>query len=290
MAHVSALYIYPVKSCAGVRLTQAELLTLGLRYDRRFMIVDADTRTMVTQRDEPRLAHVVATVNASAQRLSLSTPDGTAQVPLAAEADDAVDLGRTAPTTVPVKVWDDVVPGEIQRGEPSDLLSSWLGRAVLLVRMPPAMKRIVDQTYARPEDVVSFADGFPVLVANEASLRDLNARLTTPVGMDRFRPNVVVDGLPAFAEEEIGTLSLGDTARLDLVKPCSRCSVVTVDPATAVRGKEPLATLASYRTRVDPRIRPAEKNGQKTFFAMNALVRSRGPVKVGDPVAFTPLT
>ncbi len=277
MGTIQALYIYPVKSCAGVRVQESELLPLGLRHDRRFMFVDEETRTMVTQREEPKLCRVVLTVNQSANRLVLSTPDGTAQVWLGAADDD--DAGRTAPTTVPVTVWKDVVPAELERGEPSELVSAWLGRRVILARMPPSMKRVVDQAYARPDDLVSFADGFPVLVANEASLHDLNARMAAPVGMERFRPNVVVSGLDAFAEEALGSLSLGATARVDLVKPCSRCSIVTVDPVTAERGKEPLATLATYRQRE-----------QKTYFAMNALVRARGAVRVGDPVAFTPLT
>ncbi len=273
---ISALYIYPVKSCAGVRLQESELSTLGLRHDRRFMFVDEETRTMVTQREEPRLALVVATVNPSAERLVLSTPDGTAHAWLGSAEEDG---RRTAPTTVPVTVWEDLVPAELERGEPSELVSALLGRKVILVRMPPTMRRVVDQAYARPDDLVSFADGFPVLLANEASLRDLNARLTTPIGMERFRPNVVVDGLPAFAEDQNGSLALGATARVDLVKPCSRCSIVTVDPVTAERGKEPLATLATYRTRE-----------HKTYFATNALVRAPGPLRVGDPVAFMPLS
>ncbi len=275
-AHISALYIYPVKSCAGVRLQASELGALGLLYDRRFMFVDEETRTMVTQREEPRLARVVVTVNPSAERLVLSTPDGTAHAWLGTVDKDP---RRTAPTTVPVTVWEDVVPAELERGAASDLVSTWLGRKVILVRMPPVMRRVVDQTYARPDDLVSFADGFPVLVANDASLRDLNARLSVPVGMERFRPNVVVDGLPAFAEDQNGSLALGAAARVELVKPCSRCAIVCVDPATAAREKEPLATLATYRTRE-----------HKTFFATNALVRAAGPVRVGDPVAFTPLS
>ena len=223
------------------------------------------------------MAKIVATVNMSAQRLVLSTPDGTANTWLAPEDEDG---GRTAPKTVPVTVWDDTVPGELVPGEPSELVSSWLSRKVILVRMPPAMDRVVDQTYAKPDDRVSFADGFPVLVANDASLRDLNSRVEKPLGMERFRPNIVVDGLPAFAEEELGSLSLGSEARIDLVKPCSRCVITTIDPATAERGKEPLATLATYRSRRDA------KGKLQAYFAMNALVRARGTVRVGDSVAF----
>ena len=277
MSRITALYIYPIKSCAGVRLQDSKLGLLGLAHDRRFMFVDAETRHMVTQREEPTMAKIVATVNASAQRLVLSTPHGTANTWLAPEDEDG---GRTAPKTVPVTVWEDTVPGELVPGEPSELVSAWLSRNVILVRMPPAMDRVVDQTYAQPEDRVSFADGFPVLVANEASLGELNSRLEKPLGMERFRPNVVVDGLPAFAEEELGSLSLGAEARIDLVKPCARCVITTIDPATAERGKEPLATLATYRSRRDA------KGKMQTYFAMNALVRSRGTVRVGDSVAF----
>ena len=215
----------------------------------------------------------------------LSTPEGAAHAWLGA---DGGDPRHTAPSTVPVTVWKDAVPAELVRGEPSELVSAWLGRKVVLVRMPIAMRRVVDQKYARPDDLVSFADGFPVLVANEASLRDLNARLETPVGMECFRPNVVIDGLPAFAEDQNGSLALGATARVELVKPCSRCSIVTVDPVTAVRGKEPLATLAKYRSRDAA---DSDGDGPKkkhTLFATNALVRAHGPVRVGDPVAFTP--
>jgi hypothetical protein len=275
---VSALYIYPVKSCAGLSISTSTLLPRGLRNDRRFMLVNPEG-DMVTQRAEPRLARVSTSIGTDGASFVLSTEEGEARVPFG-HTDEDGPAGALAPAaTIKVKVWKDVVDAELASEQASALVSSWLSQPVRLVRMPVTTQRVVDQKYAAPHDRVSFADGFPVLVANDASLRDLNGRMKAPVGMDRFRPNVVVDGLPPFAEEELGTLALGQAARLGLVKPCSRCSVVTVDQRTAERGKEPLATLATYRLREN-----------ETYFAMNALVRACGELRVGDAVAFTPGT
>jgi uncharacterized protein YcbX len=135
--------------------------------------------------------------------------------------------------------------------------------------------RPVDPTYAEPGDRVGFADAFPVLVATLSSLDDLNARLAEPVTMDRFRPNVVLAGSPApFEEERHPRLRIGDVV-FRTPKRCARCEVTTIDQGTAERGKEPLATLATYR-----------RDGNKVLFAMNAIPDAEGVLRVGDPAAF----
>jgi len=153
-------------------------------------------------------------------------------------------------------------------------VSSLLGWHCTLVFMPDSVVRPVDPQYASPEDRVGFADGFPVLLAARASLDDLNARLATPVPMDRFRPNLAVEGGAAFDEERHARAVVGELA-FRMPKGCARCQVTTVDQATAQVGVEPLRTLARYRTVAN-----------KVYFAQNLIPDAEGSVAVGDDVRY----
>ncbi len=270
---VRELWIYPVKACRGIPLEKATLVGRGLDGDRRWMIVDARGR-FLTQREEPRLALVAPTLAADGLRLSLGHA-GTVALPLDDEGE---------PMTV--RVWRDEVEAVAPDPLADQALSLWLGRPVRIVRFPDKGVRPCDPTYAPPGTHTAFADGFPVLITNEASLQELNSalidRAEPPVPMTRFRPNIVVGGAPARAEDESDEITIAGRARLALVKRCDRCVVTTVDQATGEKaGKEPLATLT--------RIRRNERTGG-AWFGQNAVPllgpEARAELRVGDPCTF----
>jgi len=150
-------------------------------------------------------------------------------------------------STIPVTVWGDLVQASLCAPNTSDWFSRFLEKSVRLVYFSDASKRLADQRFAPKDALVSFSDGFPVLVCTEASLDDLNGRLTRPVPMSRFRPNIVLAGTQAYEEDSIDTLVIG-AMKFTARSPCARCSVTTVLEGSAERTKEPLRTLAAYRT------------------------------------------
>jgi hypothetical protein len=165
-----------------------------------------------------------------------------------------------------VEIWDDRVRG-VRHDAGSDWFARALGRAVQLVCMPDDSERPVDPAYARAGDIVNFADGYPLLVVNRASLEPLGAS-----DVRRFRPNLVVDGAPPWAEDEWRALRIG-ALTLRTPKPCARCTIPGVDPDTAAITKEPLRTLAKLRTR-----------DHETYFGINAIPDGEGTIAVGDEV------
>ena len=275
---LSALHVYPVKACAGISVASARVLARGLEHDRAFMIVRADTGAFVTQREHPVLATMQTSLVGDA--LVLSGPRGE-DVRLPHDPARAAERAER----VPVRVWEDVVLAAAVPGPASDLVSEVLGFEARLVVMPPEVVRAVDPTYGRPGDHVSFADGFPVLLASESSLADLGAKLAVggepPVPMSRFRPNVVVRGAVPWDEDRHARVRIGRLV-FRMPKRCARCSVVTIDQATGERaGVEPLRTLGTFR-----------RDGASVFFGSN-LVPEALPgapedavVRVGDEVAW----
>ena len=238
---IAAFHVYPVKGCGTIRLDQAELGPLGLRHDRRWMIVDAGTNQFLTQRVLPGLATIQPRLEPDA--LELALPDGTR---LALPLDD-----RGGPRAV--VVWGDLVQAVEPDLRASSALGSWLGRDVALVRFPATGLRPCDPDHAPPGSRTAFADGFPLLVTTTGSLDALNDRIErrggVPVPMARFRPNIVIEGVAAGAEDRARRLEVEGGVVLDLVKRCERCAVTTIDQATGRKtGKEPLATLAVLRT------------------------------------------
>ncbi|RMF61669.1 MAG: MOSC domain-containing protein [Bacteroidetes bacterium] len=257
---VSALFIYPVKSTRAVALDRVEVTRLGPRDDRRWMLVDPDGRA-VTQREAPRLALVAA--RPEGQGLRVTMPGET---PLWVPVPPA-DAPR-----IPVRVWDDRFLAALADEAVHRAFSSFLGRSVRLVHQPDEVVRPVDPTYGRAGDRVSLADGFPLLLTTGASLDELNRRLEAPVPMVRFRPNLVLEGLAPFEEDRWRRIRVG-AMTFRVVKPCARCVVTTVDPATGTVGHEPLRTLATFRRR-----------GSKVFFGQNLIPEAPGVLYVGDPV------
>ncbi|WP_437635440.1 MOSC domain-containing protein [Sorangium sp. So ce854] len=267
---LSALHIYPVKGCRGIALDAAAVDELGLAGDRRFMIVDPDGKPL-TQRPLPRMALIETQLSPGALTLSAA---GRAPVSVARAAQGAPRLT--------VEVWSSTgLLAEDCGDGAAAWLSDFLEHPARLVRIGEAFRRpVLRSSVARPEDVVSFADEFPLLVISEASLAELNARLeargAAPVPMDRFRPNLVVSGCAAFDEDRWTRVRIGDVV-LRPGGPCARCVVTTTDQRTAERGPEPLRALATFRR--DPQ-KPGDVN-----FGQNYIHETKsGALRVGDDV------
>ncbi|GAC1574218.1 MAG: MOSC domain-containing protein [Polyangiales bacterium] len=259
--HVAELHVYPLKGAGGIALKRADLLACGLRHDRRFMLLDADLR-YVTQRLHPKLALVTTAINDSS--LVIAGPTGESV---------ALPLSPQGPRRR-VRIWHDDVEAISVEGPAAALLSEHLGERCTLFFMPDDVVRPVDPTYAAQSDHVGFADGFPVLLACNASLADLNARLTTPVKMDRFRANLVIEGGAAFEEDLHNGVRVGSIT-FRMPKRCARCPVTLVDQTTAMVSKEPLRTLATYRA-----------VGGKVYFGQNLIPDGEGEIVVGDAVEY----
>jgi uncharacterized protein YcbX len=233
-ASIAALFVYPVKGCRGIALSSARMTERGLEHDREWMVVDIAGR-FVTQRAEPRLASIATAITATSLMLT---------VPGAEPLELPLDQSGTAGA---VTVWRDTVPGIDQGPAAAAWLSARLAGAYRLVRFDSAARRLCNPEYAGDSGAhTAFADGYPLLVLSEASLDDLNARLATPLPIDRFRPNLLLSGVDAYDEDYIDQIVSGDVT-LKMVKPCTRCEVTTIDQRTLERGLEPLRTLAGYR-------------------------------------------
>jgi uncharacterized protein YcbX len=270
-ARIASLHLYPVKGARGLALEAASAavtgLSNGLVSDREWMAVDAAGR-FLTQREVPLLARIVPSVDDDRLVLRFDT-----------RARLDIDLCHAEAPPRDVVVWRSHVRGHDAGEGAARWLSSVLGRDARLVRFDRSKPRPCNPEYAGDSGAHTlFADGYPVLVIGAASLHDLNARLArkgvAALPMNRFRPNVVLDGLEAYDEDHLDTITAGG-AVLKLVKPCTRCQVTTTDQDTAQVGIEPLPTLASYR-------HDARLSG--VAFGMNAIVVRSGPLRVGDPV------
>lgn len=264
---LTGLHRYPVKSCRGERLVAAEVRPWGLDGDRRWMLVDSAGRA-ITAREIGPMVLVHPEITATGIRLSapgalpleVAVPDPAHQVPVRVFRSEFT----AAPAGAAADAW----------------LSDLLGTEARLVHLDDPMRRGVDLTFGREDDRVSLADGYPLLLTSEESLAALNDEVTrqsaTPREMlpvDRFRPNVVVRGAAAWAEDDWRVLRIGDTT-FRVVKGCARCVLTTVDPATGEKEKEPLASLARIR-RIDG----------KAWFGVNLVPDAgAGAIGIGDEV------
>jgi uncharacterized protein YcbX len=254
---LSEIRIHPVKSCRGTSLESVSFDQWGLLGDRRWMIID-ETGRFVSQRTLPRLALVVPRL--TAEVLLLEAP-GQPRFEIPAGGSEGEE--RT------VSIWDDTCRARDQGQPAAEWLSRYLECPVRLVRMDAEFQRPVENGI---DSQVSFADGFPVLIISGASLEALNSRLPSPLPMNRFRPNLVVRDSAPFAEDGWRRIRIGE-AVLRLIRPCIRCVTTTVDQATGLAGKEPLATLATFRR--------AEGG---VIFGQNAVHERGGLIRLGDPV------
>lgn len=261
-ATIDQLFLYPVKGCRGIEVARATLADTGLEIDgigdREWVVVD-DDGGFLSQRELPRMALIGTQLTPSALRLKAPGMLWL-EVPFASEGD-----------VIEVRVWNDTVAA-VTQGEIADAwLSRFLGRSCRLMRFDPEGRRLSNPSFTgAAEAPYKFADAFSLLIASTASLADLNARLThrglAAVGIERFRPNIVLSGIEAFEEDYIEHATIG-TAELRVVKPCVRCTVPNVDPASGETSNEPGDTLAVFRDNA--------KAGGVTF-GVNAIVANAG--------------
>jgi uncharacterized protein YcbX len=258
MIQVSALIRYPIKACRGHQVDEVNVERMGLEGDRRMMVVTPEGG-FLTQRNYPKLALVTPFI--FGEKLTLSAPDTDSLT---------IELQKSGPTR-PVDIWRSKGVQAVDQGEVAAAwFSDWLGTSVRLVHIADGYIRKVNQKYAiNADDHTAFADGYPILLASEESLGDLNARLDTPVPMNRFRPNLVVKGCEAFAEDVWGRIRIGEN-EMAVIKPCARCLVTTIDKETLAKSKEPLKTLASYRK---------QKGG--AMFGQNVIPLNEGRIRLG---------
>ncbi len=271
---VTGLFSYPIKGCRAISHRTAAVLTTGLSHDREWMVVDARSSPaqFITQRQCAAMATLRVDVNAEAG------------VTLATDGNDALRVDAPSRSAlIKVKVWNH----ETIALDAGDAAAKWLesrlglSHAVRLVRFNRDMRRECNRLYAGDSGAHTyFADGYPLLVTNTASLADLNLRIgggaNAALPMNRFRPNLVIDGLPAWDEDHVDTLTIGEVV-LKLAKPCVRCEVTTADQTTGIRpSDEPLKTLSRFRN---------NKEFGGVTFGWNAVVLVPGDISTGDLVS-----
>jgi len=254
---IQSIIIYPIKGMTGVNMSSVKALERGFENDRRYMLVD-ENNTFISQRTHPILTQIKPTIvdeeiHVEFKGIKISIP-----------------LSQKSSVSVNAILFGNKVQGTLVSDEVDDYFSKIVGEPVRLVKMTEADVR-KKQLVRGPESTeVSFADGYPFLIAGTESLATLNTKLDNPVLMDRFRPNIVVHTDEAHIEDTWENIEIG-SCKFMIIKPCARCPVVTIDQASGLRSKEPLKTLSTYR-----------KIGNNVYFGANAICLSEGEVRIGD--------
>ena len=257
---LSQIFIYPIKSAKGMAVSEIQVDRSGPSQDRRWMVVDEEG-LFLSQRKLPRMVLIEARFEGS--DLVVTAPGMSAL---------AIPTWSGEGEWVPVRIWRDHLTLPHPDRAYSEWFSAFLGRPCRLVYLPDDIIRYVESPFDDPQWRVSLADGYPLLVLTQASLDLLNTRLPSSIGVEHFRPNLVISGTAPHAEDSWERIQIG-SAQLALVKPCARCSTVLVDPSTAQVGVEPLRTLAEYR-----------RMPRSVMFGQNALVVTPGRLRVGMAV------
>ena len=260
---LSEINIFPVKSLGGISLQSSVVEERGLKYDRRWLLVD-ENGVFMTQRDFPQMA--LMELSLSENNLTIKHKSDSSlpaiSIPLKFYSDERID----------VIIWDDKCKAVPVNKEYDDWFSETLKMKCRLVKMPDDERRIVEKKFITEDKIVSFADAYPFLIIGQSSLNDLNSKMIVKLSMNRFRTNFVFSGGKPFEEDKWKNFNIGDV-KFKAVKPCARCVITTTDQETAVRSEEPLRTLATYR-----------KFKNKVLFGMNLISFSAGTVKVGDSI------
>jgi uncharacterized protein len=252
MTVISSLWTYPVKSCQGLELTSARVEQQGIQWDRNWMVVTS-RGAFVSQRTHPQLT-----------RVSIALDEAALTMSAAGMPDLEVVLGKLPSERIRVDIWDHGCLALDEGEHAASWVSELLDDDYRLVRFDPAHRRESSREWTGQDTGLNrFSDGFPILLVGEKSLTDLNERLPNPVPMNRFRPNIVIEGLEPYDEDHLETLSVG-AVTFRVVKPCTRCEITTTDQRTGARAAEPLQTLATYRAN-------ARLQGGITF-GQNAIV------------------
>ncbi len=263
---LTQINIYPIKSLGGISFSSAVVEKRGLRYDRRWMLINSNNDFM-TQRQYPQMALLQTAIDGGFLVVH-HKKNKTALI--------KIPLQNNSTEQIEVPVWDDFCIAQTSSKEIDNWFSTALNEKCRLVYMPDSTRRIVDPKYSPQEKIVSFADAYPFLIIGEKSLEDLNSKLAAPVPMNRFRPNFVFDGGTPFIEDTFNYFKIGNI-KFQAVKPCARCVVTTVNQDTAEKGNEPLVTLSTFR-----------KFDHKVMFGQNLIGLDEGEVAVNDVVL--PLT
>ena len=257
MTKLTHIYIYPVKSLGGIELTSAVTQERGLKYDRRWMLVD-DQGIFMNQRKYSKMA-------------LLKTSIGNEKIQVTAPDNSSIDfpLDKKNGQILDVKVWDDECKGY----EVGEIYNTWFSDKLnvncRLVYMGD-QKRNANSQFVKYQEKVSYADGYQYLIVGQSSLDDLNNRLERNVPINRFRPNLVFSGGNPFEEDDWVNFQIGEVDFYG-VKPCARCILTTIDQQTGIKGTEPLKTLSSFRQR-----------GNRIYFGLNASIKKEGIIKTGD--------
>lgn len=257
MLTISQLYIYPIKSLAGIKLSTAEVTDRGLKYDRRWILVDENNR-FISQREFAVMALIKTRLCES--HLEVTYQNTSINIPF-------INHNQTF---IQVQIWDDVCTAQLIDSVIDEWFSSIIGKKCRLVYMPDVSLRTTDQTYAPPGSITSFADAYPFLMISQASLNDLNQRMDEHLPMNRFRPNIVIDGAEPYQEDIIKEFVVNAISFYG-VKLCARCNVPTINQETAKAGKEPSKTMAGYRLK-----------NKKIYFGQNLIHSGTGMITVGD--------
>ena len=268
---IQHLFLYPVKSLGGYAVENALLDDRGLHNDRRMMLIDHENR-FVSQRELAQLALFKTTIDKEQLIIRASGELG--------DEEFRIDMRSLSGEQVRTSIWSDECDAVIISKKANEYFARLLNRQVKLAYMPDHSRRVVDKQYNSGNVITSFTDGFQMLLIGSASLDDLNDRLRSNgndevITWDRFRPNVVVETFVPFEEDNWNKMAVSSSF-LEIVKPCSRCVITTIDQQNGIKGKEPLRTLASYRT----------VQG-KVMFGQNVQCTSSGGVlRVGDEILF----
>ncbi len=257
---LTQINIYPIKSLGGISLSSAYAEMRGLKYDRRWMLINSNNDFM-TQRQYPQMALLQTSIDKDFLKVHHKKES---VAPL------NIPLKHYSKEEIEVPIWDDFCIAQTSSKEIDDWFSATLNVICRLVYMPETTQRRVDPKYSPQEKIVSFADAYPFLIIGEKSLEDLNSRLAIPVLMNRFRPNFVFDGGTAFIEDTFNYFKIG-SIKFQAVKPCARCVVTTVNQFTGEKGTEPLTTLSTFR-----------KFNNKVMFGQNVIGHEEGTITVGD--------
>jgi len=259
MYQVSQLFIYPIKSLGGIALNIAEVTDRGLKYDRRWMLID-DNNRFISQREFANMALLQVDMEVDGLRVTYKPSQSYILIPFQPQTNAIVQA----------TVWDDACEGTLVSPEADQWFTQVLGINARLIYMADFSLRAVDPRYAKQQEVTSFADGYPFLLIGQASLDELNTKLQNQINMDRFRPNIVFTGGEPYAEDVMPHIKINN---IDFygVKRCARCVMITIDQQNATKNTEPMKVLAGYR---------AQNN--KIYFGQNLLHQGSGNISVGD--------
>ena len=274
--YISKINIFPIKSLGGISLENAIVEDRGLQYDRRYLLVDEDGK-FLTQREYSKMALIDVSINKDYLEVGIK---GFETLRISKEFENAEKTN--------VQIWSSFCDALIADEKTNQWFSEVLNFNCRLVQMPVSTHRQINETFNKGNEVVSFADGYPILIISESSLADLNSKLESSIPMNRFRPNIVVSDAEAFAEDSWKKIKIGNTV-FRSTKPCARCVVTTIDQETGVSDvKEPLKTLATYRKSFDVFPDSFEHFGlvkNDVLFGQNLVAENFGEgIKTGDKI------